>query len=260
MQGGFGADGGIFVTRSTSQETFRSLLLHIPGPDAPQNLSPLITLGTPGVAGDGNTEYPVPSLVPGILADFDGTYTIVAAATKLASPSLPRTVTVTVRQRAFAGGPFYETSAYPREFTPAEDVTANGLVVIGALTLPHKDVAEDNTQGSYSLLLLDDNLKDIWSDLMLLDTAGETVVIDSDVDDYSAYFIDEPTPDRDWGRIMGSNGLRSAAISVSNKCLAISGEPLCVYPGDNQILAWSNKGPPQLSVKYIPRWFNGRTV
>jgi hypothetical protein len=259
--GGYGAPGRTLITRSTSQEKFSSLLLHIPGPDAPDAFSPLVQLGTPGVAGDGATEYPVPAPVAGgPNADFDGTYTIVCAASTLAVAQAQRTVIITVRQYEFPGGPFRDLHTFPRTFTPVDDVTGNGIVVMADLTLPHWDVAPDNSAGYYTVIIDDTNLADVWSDLMFIDTAGETVIIDDDLPAaYAQFLIDEPPPVRDLGRILGTNSTRAAAISVLDKCLAVSGGPLSVYPGDNQILAWSRQGAPQLSFTYIPRWFSSRT-
>jgi len=133
-------------------------------------------------------------------------------------------------------------------------------VVIADLTLPHWDVPPDASSGNYTVIIDDDNLADVWSDLMFIDTAGTLVCIDDDIPGaYSEFFIDEPPPVRDLGRILGTSSTRAAAISVLDKCLAVSGGPLSVYPGDNQILAWSRQGAPQLSVSYIPRFFTART-
>src|SRR6266498_4243152 len=230
IQGGYGAPGRTIITRSTSIEKFSSLLLHLPGPDAPDAFSPLVQLGTPGVTGDGATEYPVPPLVTGgPNADFDGTYTIVGAATTLQAPQQQRTVIITVRQYEYPGGPY-------------------------------RDVPPDASSGNYTVIIDDDNRADVWSDIMFIDTAGTLICIDDDIPGaYSEFFIDEPPPVRDLGRILGTSSTRAAAISVLDKCLAVSGGPLSVYPGDNQILAWSRQGAPQLSVSYIPRWFASRT-
>jgi hypothetical protein len=261
IQGGYGAPGRTLITRSTSIEKFSSLLLHIPGPDAPDAFSPLVQLGTPGVAGDGATEYPVPApLAGGPNADFDGTYTIVAAASTLAEAQKQRRVIITVRQYEYPGGPFKDLHTFPRDFTPVDDVTPNGLVVMADLTLPHWDVPPDASSGYYTVIIDDTNAADVWSDLMFIDTGGCTVIIDDEIPGaYSSFFVDEPPPVRDLGRILGTSSTRAAAISVLDKCLAVSGGPLSVYPGDNQILAWSRQGAPQLSFSYIPRFFSART-
>jgi hypothetical protein len=88
---------------------------------------------------------------------------------------------------------------------------------------------------------------------------GCTVIIDDEIPGaYSQFFVDEPPPVRDLGRILGTSSTRAAAISVLDKCLAVSGGPLSVYPGDNSILAWSRQGAPQLSFSYTPRFFSAR--
>jgi Putative Ig domain len=265
LTGGKGADGKVVITRTTTVEQFSTLILHMAGPDAPDSFSPLVTLGATSVPADGATEYTVPQLVAGVNADFDGTYSIVAVADVLAASSQPRTVQVTVNQYEASGGRSYQVSR-SRTFIPdgdgaAQQPVVNGIVEIGELTLPPKDVALDNTAGFYTVQILDDNASDLWLDIMLCDTQGQLVILsDSRPNANLIYYLDEPATNRDIGRILATNTDRTAAVSVMDRCERISGGPLTVYPAtSNSLLAYSVEGAPELRLEYIPRWLKDRT-
>jgi hypothetical protein len=258
LQGALGAPGQVSITRQTTEEAFSTLIAFIPGPDAPDNLSPLVSFGATGVTGDGLTEYQVPSLVTGINADFDGTYSIVAVASNFDSPAASRTVFVTVIQYEFAGGPFHQVSTAPYTFTPVTDIT-NGIVRLGELTLPVKGVPDDNTTSFFTITISDDNANDKWLDCIFIDTMGQLVILSHPVAGaYQTYYLDEPVPDVAVGRVLGSNTDRSSAISVLDRCPVISGGPMTVYPGVNLMFLWCLEGAPQASVQYYPRWMADR--
>lgn len=254
--GGKGGDGQIQVTYSTASAPFSTLIAHRPGPDAPQNLNPLVMLG-PFDTPNGGTEYAVPSLVSGTYADFNGTYSVVAVANgAFNTPGSSRTLTVTVKQYEYIGGPAYSTSV-SRIFTPSTDIT-NGIVVLGELTLPLKDAAPDNSSGFYTITINDTNTSDLYLDVMFLDTTGQTAVINVPAAGaYYSYFIDEPGAERDLGRVLGSTYDRSQAISVLDQAL-VSGGPISVDPGDNLMLCYCVEGAPALAVTYSPRWWLDR--
>jgi len=94
---GRGGDGRIYVTYTTTVPQFSTLIAHSPGPDASDNLNPLITLDPLDIP-DGTIEYPVPSLIDGMNADFAGTYTLALVNFAWNTPSASRKVTVTVKQ------------------------------------------------------------------------------------------------------------------------------------------------------------------
>ena len=142
--GGAGGAGRIIVTPYSSP-AFKTLVAHRPGPDAPQSLNPLIPVGNGADTPNGGTQYPVPSLVTGVNARFGGTYTALLTNFTWNNPTASRTITVTVTQAEYAGGPSYTTSV-STTVTPSTGVT-NGLVVVGELTLPYKDLAPDNQSG-----------------------------------------------------------------------------------------------------------------
>ena len=61
----------------------------------------------------------------------------------------------------------------------------------------------------------------------------------------------------DIGRVLGSVGDRSAAVSVLGSTAA-SGGPLSLEPGDNLITVYSPAGMPSLEAGYFPRWWHER--
>ena len=270
IQGGSGGNGQVIISRVTSQEAFSTLVVHVPSPDAPANLSPLVTFGASPVAANGGTEYTVPALVSGVNAGFQGTYTVVAVAgTTVANPwsqpAVPRTLTVSIRQYEYTGGP-HATAQVARTFTPVtDDPSQNGILPIGEVTLPIKDVDPGNTSAFYTITIDETSSgltqpNDLFLDVMFLDTQGQTVIISDAVDNaYQTYYLDAPASNRDLGRIMGSNVDRTQAVSVMDQCVAISGGPLALYPGDNVILAYACEGAPQLGITYFPAWYLERT-
>ena len=270
VQGGSGGNGQVIISRVTSQEAFSTLVVHVPSPDAPANLSPLVSFGASPVAANGGTEYTVPALVSGVNAGFQGTYTVVGVAgTTVANPwsqpAVPRTLTVSIRQYEYSGGP-HATAQVARTFTPVtDDPSQNGILPIGEVTLPIKDIDPGNTSAYYTITIDETSSgltqpNDLFLDVMFLDTQGQTVIISDATDNaYQTYYLDAPASNRDLGRIMGSNTDRTQAVSVMDQCVAISGGPLTLYPGDNVILAYAAEGAPQLGITFFPSWYIERT-
>jgi hypothetical protein len=242
----------IKLTYTPSVAPFSTLIVHRPGNEAPEDLSPIITFGTADVP-DGSIEYPLNTLIPGTYPDFGGTYTVVVVANVWNSPGASRTVTIAVKQYEYMTGPVY-TTAVSRTFTPSADIT-NGIVVVGELTLPLKDVAPDNSAGLYTVTITDSNTADTWLDCLWLDTLGQTVMINiPTAAAYVNFFLDEPDADRDLGRVLGSDFDRNAAISVLDSAI-VSGGPIFLEPGDDLLLVYAVEGSPALSVNYFPRWW-----
>jgi hypothetical protein len=266
VQGAPGANGAVIISRTTGQENFSTLIVHVPSPDAPANLSPLVTFGATPVAADGNVEYPVPALVSGVNAGFQGTYTIVAVAGTTAAnpwnqPGVPRTLTVSVRQYEYPGGP-HATANVSRTFTPGDDdPSGQGILPVGEVTLPIRDIDPGNTSAYYTIMIFENASgvtppSDLYLDVLFLDTQGQTVIVSDVVDNaYQTYYIDAPASNRDLGRIMGTNLDRTQAVSVMDQCVAISGGPLTLYPGDNVIMVYACEGCPQIGVTYYPSWY-----
>jgi hypothetical protein len=149
------------------------------------------------------------------------------------------------------------TAQVSRTFTPSADVT-NGMVTIGELTLPVADIAPDNTGANFAVAVTDTNTSDRFLDCLILDTQGQTTWVNLPSAEYPIFYIDEPTSDRDLGRVMGSAFGRSQAVSVLADSF-VSGGPLTVDPGGpNTLLCYSMTGVPSLAAYYSARWFLDR--
>lgn len=255
--GGGGAAGRVKLTYSSSAgPAFSTLIAHIPGPDAPASLCPLVPVPT-GDTPNGGTEYWVESLLEAENAVFKATYSVVLVSYSWNTPANARTVTVTVKQHETASGPVYSTSV-ARTFTPSSDIT-NGIVVLGEITLPGRAMARDNTAAYFGLTVTDTNTSDRFMDVLFLDTQGATVMVNNPAASaWRNIYLDEPAPDYSLGRITSSAYDRAQAISALDYCPAVSGPPMLAYPGDNILLAYCVEGAPQIGVSYFPRWFMDR--
>lgn len=257
--GGNGANGQIVVTPYVPA-AFKSLIVHRPPLGTLKTFQPMVSVGAGADVPDGTHQYNVPQPVTGVNADFGGTFTVYLI-NALWNGSGSRTITVTVNQYEYAGGPSYSASTLPVTLTPSQ--VTNGIVLAGVLTLPVKAVAHDNLGGYYTVSVTDTNLNDRFYDCLFLDTMGQTVVINEPSTSYLTYYIDPPDPNVSLGRIMGSNGGRGNAISVMDHCDAISGGPLHVEPadGDNLLFVYSADGgaPPNVALSYFPAYFFDRT-
>jgi hypothetical protein len=257
QSGGSGGNGAIFLTWTPPLQAFGTLIAHRPGRDAPENLNPCVPVLSTSDPPDGR-QYTVPQVISGVSSLFRGTYSVLLMNYVWDSPTVPRQITVTVYQYEYVGGPAW-TAQLTRTLTPATDIV-NGLVVMGELTLPVKDMDPSNTSGYYAIGINDSDQLDQFLDVLLLDVQGETVIINIPPgNSYTNFFIDEPSSDRDLGRIMGSDLDRSQAISVLDSCI-VSGGPFYLTPGDNTFLAYCPQGAPNLGVTYLPRWYSDRTV
>ena len=255
QSGGAGGGGAIWLTWTPPLQPFGTLIAHRPGPDAPENLNPCIPLTSTSDPPD-NRQYPVPQVIAGVNSLYRGTYSVVLMNYVWDNPGASRQITLTVYQYEYAGGPGYSVQLI-RTLTPATDIT-NGLVVMGELTLPVKDMDPSNTSAYYAFSVSDTDQADQFLDVLLLDTQGQTVIINIPPGNtYTNFFLDEPTSDRDLGRIMGSDLDRSQAISVLDSCI-ISGGPFYLNPGDNSLLAYTPSGAPNLGCSYLSRWFTDR--
>ena len=255
--GGAGGAGNLKVTPYSSQP-FRTLIVHRPPLGALKTFVPLVPVGGGADPPDGTHQYSMPQPVSGINADFGGTYTILLVNSSW-NGSSQRTVTVTVTQYEYAGGPSYQSSTLPVTVTPSQ--VTNGILTAGVLTLPPKAVATDNTRGYYSVSVTDSNTADRFLDCIFLDTMGQSVIINEPSLSYVNYYLDAPVPNLDLGLILGSNGGRPNAISVYDACQAISGGTMALEPadGENQLFAYCADGAaPWISVSYYPRWFFDR--
>ncbi len=233
--------------------TFKTLLLHTPSPNAPANLSPLVTIPTADVP-NGATEYLVPAPAPGQNARFDGTYTIVAVAYSWHTTSA-RTVTITIKQYEYPGGPSVSV-AVPQSVTPASPAPGegNGVVIIDNVTLPVRGLPEDNTSAYFTITVTSSDTADRFMDVIFLDTEGQFVLVNLPSGGYTSFYVDPPAKPP-LGQITGTLYDRPQAASVLGANSLVSGEPLLVYPGDQWLLAYAVEGQPSLQVTYQPRFW-----
>jgi hypothetical protein len=251
---GNGAAGQIKVSWTQVLSAFSAAIVHIPGPDAPQNLSPFTSVGNGADTPNGATEYAVPSLVSGTLADFAGTYSIVAVAFSF-NGSTARTLTIRVRQYEYAGGPSVFVDVPARTFLPA-DIT-NGIIDVGEVTLPIVDLAPDNTTAFYTIAVTDTNTADRFLDVLTLDTAGSTMKWNSSTTVKKNLWLDEPDQGRPYCRVVASAFDRPSATSVIADC-DISGGPPVIRPGSQIMMLYSPTGGPAAVASYKPRWYLDR--
>jgi hypothetical protein len=250
--GGAGGAGQLVITPFAPPQ-FRTLIAHRPSPGCPIELNPLVAIG--GVI-PGGTEFPVASMFATRPARFNGTYNVIAVAETWNNPTAARTVSITVKQYEYPGGASYLTSTAPVTITPSSQVT-NGIVICGPVTLPFKAIPSDNTNAYFTVLINDSNGSDTWLDVLLLDTQGQMAAINEAAAGYYTYYLDMPDPIYDLGLVLGSQGGRADAISVSDVAL-LSGGPLTLEPGLNMLLAYCIEGSPNVSVSYFPAYYSDR--
>ncbi|MDQ2876137.1 MAG: hypothetical protein M3Y33_15635, partial [Actinomycetota bacterium] len=252
--GGAGGAGQVTVTYTATLAPFQSLILHRPGPASPQSLTPFVSTTNASDPPDGR-QYAVPSLVAGQNARFNGTYTMWLVAYNWDSPSTSRTVTVTVYQYEYIGGPSTSQSV-SRTLIPDNDVVDN-MTDIGVMTLPYRDMAPDNTTAYFTVGINSTDSSDRFLDVLMLDTQGQTLIL-ATPSTYVNFYVDAPASDVDIGRVLGSAFDRNEALSVMDAVLAASGGPMTIDPGDNLLLGYCVEGSPALAITYYPNFFLDR--
>jgi hypothetical protein len=266
--GGNGAAGQLTVTYTGELTPFKTAIIHRPGLDAPSMLNPLVSVGNGADAPDGTTQYPVISPVASQNARFAGTYTVVLVNLLWDNPSAARTVTVTVNQYEYPGGPVSAVSTFPLALTPnSYDIlnrptpSGNGFVVLGEVTLPARDLADDQSTAYFTVTVTDTDTTDRFLDVLFLDTEGQTILVDIGAagTGYVNYYLDAPDPNNDLGDLLGSSYDRSQAVSVIDSSIWAGG-PLSVIPGVNPILVYAVEGQPNLIATYAPCWYTDRLM
>jgi hypothetical protein len=262
---GAGAKGGaasVSLTYSGVQPAFKTLVLHRPFIDGSRTLLPYIACQSQVPP----TADQVQGIYPNVPPHFDGTYSFVVVASTVNSPSASRTWTVTVSEYEDNPGGVLPTatatSSVARTFTPTDPAplgAPNNMCTVGEMTLPNKDIPSDNIRAVYVVSATSSNTSDRFQDIIMLDTMGQTILVNEATLSYPLYFVDEPTPDADIGRILGSQFDRSYAVSVLDSAFPTGG-PLTVEPGDNVLFAYCVEGAPALVATYFPRYFIDKTV
>jgi hypothetical protein len=263
--GGNAGDGQLVVSYIQQLAGFKTSLVHLPGPDAPAAFSPLVVVGGGADIPDGTTEYPVPAVLGGQNARFNGTYSIILTAFSWHSPASARLLTVTVKQYEYAGGPSVSVAA-SRTVTPNTDV-ANGIVVIDNVTLPISDIPADNSSSLFTVTVTSGDTADLFLDVLFIDTEGQFAMVNiPSGSGYTSFWLDEPDPTQDLGLALGSTYDRSQAVSITGlgtvavPSFIASGGPLTVDPGLNQLLVYAIEGQPSLTAWYFPRFWVDRTL
>ncbi|HEY6493318.1 MAG TPA: hypothetical protein VIZ43_08605 [Trebonia sp.] len=251
--GGKGANGAVALTYSQTAGS-KTIVVHRPGFDAPDTVSPYIPLNS-GDTPDGTTEYQVPSLIPGQPGRFGGTYTVYLVNASWNNPSASRTLTVTVNHYEQQGGTVYVQSS-SRTVTPNN--LNSQLVNMGDLTIPDHQIPDDNTNAYFTITITSGNTSDSFQDVLFIDSLGSTVIIESPTA-YVAYFIDAPSGLPDLGGVYGSMFDRGDAVSVLAYS-TVSGPPMTVDPLGNQaLLIYSADGSaPSAELTFYPAWILDR--
>lgn len=256
--GGNGGAGQIKITPYASQ-AWKSVILHRPPRGTSRTIQPIIPVGAGADVPNGATFYSVPQAVSGVNSVFRGTYSVMLIASSWNGAG-SRTVTVTFRQTEYTGGQTYTAATPGVTFTPSQ--VTNGILSCGFVTLPVRDIPPDNTQASFAVSVTDTNTSDRFYDCILLDTMGQSIIVNEPATGYSRYWFDAPDAATGIGRYLGSQSDRSAAASVFQNVDSMSGGPLTVEPADqdNVLLAYCPDGlAPAIGVRYFPAWAYDRT-
>ena len=235
-----------------------SLLLHMPGRDAPHALSPLCPVGSGADVPDGR-EYTIPA-VGALNARFAGAHTLYLVAGTWNSPSSSRLLTVTIRQYAYSGATSVTPLVITRTVTPSTDIT-NGFVDMGPVTLPLAELPPGQLQGYFTVGVISANSSDRFLDVLLLDVAGQTLLINvPGASVLNNIWVDEADQNRALGGVFGSYAERDQAQSITGNIDRWGGGAFSVEPGQhNRLLTYSAQGAPAATGWYIPHWWMDRT-
>ena len=241
----------------------QTLVLHRPGHSAPPAYQPLVAVGGGADPPNGSIEYPVASQVPGVPAKFGGrTHTVIACALSWHGTAA-RTVTVTIIQYDGIsqpgdlpdGGGRTTPVSVTRTISPSQ--APNGIFVIDDVPLPPRGLADDQAGVSYTVTIASTDTADRFLDVLILDSEGSTVLLDTSSAGFNNVWLDAPEPGMGIGQLLGSAGDRDSASSILDDA-KITGPPMYADPGDQWLLAYSPDGAPALFASYLPRWFIDR--
>lgn len=137
--------------------------------------------------------------------------------------------------------------------------TTSTYVILGEFNLPLTTV-EPGAQFVLKATVSDGQANG-YTDLMLLDTTGELVLVNQTPAQFSTLFIDEPDPNVGVGAVnidFGGQG-RGTAASAAAQSL-ISGGPIALEPGTNTLLAHALAAAPSVTATIFPRWQGERSA
>lgn len=227
-------------------------LVHRPD-NSTRDYLPLVQLN-PVTPLDGRTVTTLNTSLP-----WDGTYSVVlaiAALVGLATQS--RTTTVTITQTT---GSAVDTVTASRTYTPNEIGNADYLY-LNRVTLPIRNIPPDNVGVNWTISITNNvggGAYDSFTDLLFIDTQGQTVAWQN-IPANTHVFIDEPDPVLvNHGKVLAGSS-HAVAGSIMGQVSVLSGEPLCLDPGENKLLAHCVDGAGTLTLNYSPRWHGLRVT
>ena len=134
-------------------------------------------------------------------------------------------------------------------------------MAVDTITLPCRDIADDQTAAYTTVGVTSDNASDRCLDVVVVDVTGQLLVVNH-ATGFPNIWWDPPETDRDWGRILGSAVDRAQAVSILDSVAngALSGGPLMVDPdGPGWLLAYSpDAGAPALTAGFWAAWRDSR--
>jgi hypothetical protein len=259
--GAAGAAGKVRLTYgATGLIPLQSLMIHVPGKDAPDTFNPLCPVGNGADTPNGATEYLIPNL-GNLNARYDGTYTMYLVASSFNTPGSSRNLTVQLRQYPALSGVALTQNVVRNSLTPTTDLLGTQTYVdMGPVTLPLADLPPGSLQPYFALTVTSSNTADRFLDVVLIDTQGNLVFLNVGSGSiYSNIWIDQPDSSRDLGRILGSSADRDQSVSALQYVERFSGGPLAVYPdGNNRVFVYAAQGAPGLTAFYPPYWWTER--
>jgi hypothetical protein len=217
--------------------TLTAFVLHSPPIDQDPNVAILSALS--------NSLTDQTITIAALNSRFRGTYAAVLGVDTVGSGSITATITVTQKANGTTVGVAK---------TITKTYTAGARVIpAGEVTLPLYDVPDDNTTTSYTVRVQVTGAER-YSEVMLLDTSGQTVLTDSNLAaGAAAVYIDEPSPLQSGSSVFATASDRTAAFGVLGNCFT-SGGPILLEPGANKFLAWVSTNTPVVTATYYPRW------
>jgi hypothetical protein len=228
--------------------TINSLLAHRPPSDQDGNLQILT-----GITVAASPSHPAASTVAAVNSRFGGTYSAVLGISTVGAAGA-NTVTVTVTQ--LSNGVSVASQALTGTYTSPQ---GDRLVKLGEITLPLRRVPGDNTTTTYTVDVNHTVGADFYSDFMLLDTRGQTVIADPPAA-VAAVYLDAPTGLLELGAVyVSAAGNRTDAYCIDDTSLPLGG-PFQFEPGNNRMLIWSDTAAPTLTTTYYPLWLHERAA
>lgn len=137
--------------------------------------------------------------------------------------------------------------------------TVSTYVVLGEFNLP-LTVVEPGASFVIKATITDAQAN-TYTDLMLLDTTGELVLVNQTPVPFTTLYVDEPDPRYGIGSVTidyGGQGRTTSASAAANAL--ISGGPIALEPGTNALLSHGLAAVPAVLATIYPRWQGERSA